>query len=386
MAQEISWIYTGPGGGQKMVPRNIQEFQRLYTGNTGNLLYYFATQCVIQFRAGPYSAEVIAKRLNKPGYGVVLSMANHLGKHTDLSVNGWPLNGLEIPVIALGLGAQVKDMTGDLSFIPKGTISWLKALVARAPSSSPNITVRGEYTLEVMRKLGFGDNVVSIGCQTNFINPQRNLGEVVGKVIEISPLDKITVAAGNPFEHDHRRLEASLLALAVNSSGDYVVQHPLTMVQLVANYSDEEFADAWKKVFPAYQQFGIGEAEFRRAVRDTFKVYSDVSQWMRSHRQSDVVVGTRIHGVQSAIQAGVPAVCLYIDSRTKELCERMKIPHASARDYADGITKDDISRILKEWDYEEYDRTRLDLAKKFSAFLQANAVSLSPSMKQLAGE
>ncbi|WP_459618482.1 polysaccharide pyruvyl transferase family protein [Bordetella sp. 2513F-2] len=385
MAQEVTWIYTGPGGGQKIVPRNIQEFHRLYTGNTGNLLYYFATQCAIQFKAGPHGAETIAKRFNRPGFGVVLSMANHLGKHTDLSVNGWPLSGLDIPVIALGLGAQVKNMTNDLSFIPEGTISWLRELAARAPSNGPNITVRGEYTLEIMRELGFGDRVVSIGCQTNFINPQRDLGRLIGRVIREKPLEKITVAAGNPFEQDHRKLEASLLALAMETSGDYVVQHPLSMVQLVANYSDEEFDDAWTKVYPAYRDYGFNEPDFRRAVRNTFKVYSDISQWMRSHRQSDLVVGTRIHGVQSALQAGVPAICLFIDSRTEELCRRMKIPHASAREYKNGIKKEQLNRILMDWDYEEYDRNRLELAKKFGDFLTRNGVGMSPAMKQLAG-
>jgi len=385
MTQEIRWVYVGPGVGQKILPTNIAEFQRLYSGNTGNLVYYFATQCVVQFKGGAQGVGAPTRILNRPGTGIVFSMANQLGSHTDLSEKGLRIDNLDVPVIGLGLGAQVKTMTDDLSFIPAGTIAWMKRFVEMAPSIGPNITVRGDYTLKVMQSLGFGDNVVATGCQTNFINPSRNLGKSIADYFKDRGSKKISVAAGSPFNQDHRRLEASLLSLALESGGDYVVQHPASMIQLVANFSNQEYMEAWEKIFPIYERLGFDRGVFAMAIRNNFKVYNDVPQWIRSHRQSDVIVGTRIHGIQSALQAGVPGICLYIDSRTKELCEKMKIPRASAIDYKDGITAEDIKRILQDWDYEEYDRTRLNLAKQLASFLISNSVSLSPSMKYLSG-
>ncbi len=382
MSNRLQWSFMGSGQGQKFLPTNYNEFKRSYSGNSGNLVFYFATQCAVKFEGNSVGVGTSADILNNNN-GIIVSMANQLGEHTDLSVNGLKLKNLDVPLVGLGLGAQVKTMTDDCSFIPKGTVEWLKDFVSKSPTSSPSITLRGDYTYSIMEKLGFADNVVSLGCQTNFINPRKNLGETISHLVSNEKIDKITVAAGSPYNKIWRKLEASLLSLAMESNGDYVVQHPEGLIKLAANFSEEEFQEGWDKVFPVYEQFGFNEKVFLKAVKNHFKLYTDVPQWIRSHRQSDVVVGTRIHGIQSALQAGIPAICLYIDSRTKELCEKMKIPHAPANDFTQGITRNDIYRILKEWDYEEYDRNRLFLANTLKDFLHNNKVPIGNTLLNL---
>lgn len=383
MKNKIKWAFVGPGAGHKFLPRNYSEFKKLYSGNTGNLLYYFATQTLIKFNGGHFGVANIPEAFNKSTNGIVFSMANHLGAHTDMSVRGLKIDNLQTSVVGLGLGAQTKDATDDLSYIPEGSIRYLIEFTEKSLTSSPNITVRGDYTLSIMEKLGLSKKVISIGCQTNFINANKNLGMNIGQQIKDSKFDKISIAAGNPTKKEFRKLETSLLSLAIENNGDYIVQHPESLIKLTANFTDEEFIEGWKKTSPIYLEYGIDEKKLYRAVKDRFKLYNDVPQWMRSHRQSDVVVGTRIHGIQSALQSGVPAICLYIDSRTKELCEKMKIPNAAAVNYESGISYSSIKRILNDWDYEEYDRTRLLLAKDFKQFLENNLIEVSGTLTKL---
>ena len=377
------WSYIGPDMNNKAIPLNIQDFQKAYSGNTGNLIYYYATQCVVDCNGGSYRGGLNPSRFNELGNGLILSMANHLGSHVDLSQHGMPLDDLNIPVIALGLGAQVKEETADLSYIPQGSKNWLSKLVEKSPTSFENITVRGDYTLQVMQELGFGDNVIATGCHSNFINPTKDLGRSIKNFMNTKKIEKISVAAGNPFEKELRTLEASLLLLASKYRGEYIIQHPLSFIQLGTNFSTTEFDEAWEKIFPIYKQCGIDENIFLDTIRHNFKVYIDVPQWIGNHRHNDVVIGTRIHGVQSALQAGRPAICLYIDSRTEELCKKMKIPSAPAQKYLHGITIDDIYEILNEWDYEAYDKNRLTLANTLKMFFRNNSISIGKSLDQL---
>lgn len=381
---QTNWSYVGPDHGQATYPKNIDEFKRLYTGNTGNLLYYYATRCCINFTDKKFGFGSSAELINKHGNGLVFSLANQLGAHTDLGKRGMRLDQVDVPLVGLGLGAQIKKETNDLSFIPEGTVNWIRELTQHSISNSPNLTVRGDYTFSILEKLGLADKALPIGCQTNFINSNRNLGQSISERLSSTGIELISIAAGSPANRNLRKLEASLLRLAEETQGRYIVQHPLDMINLAINYSKEEFNESFAKMSTAFMSEGFSESEFRKLVKENFKIFVDPCQWMLEHQRSDAVVGTRIHGIQSALQAGVPAICLYIDSRTKELCEKMKIPSADANEYAHGITKADVIRILSEWNYEEYDSNRIQLVKKFHNFLLNNKITPSNNLSSLA--
>tara|TARA_R110002020_G_scaffold387781_1_gene598528 strand:- start:3344 stop:4495 length:1152 start_codon:yes stop_codon:yes gene_type:complete len=379
----LNWSYVGPDHGQTIYPKNSSEFQRLYTGNTGNLVYYYATRCCIAFSNRKFGFGAKPEIINKIGNGLVFSLANQLGSHTDLGKRGMRLEQLDVPVVGLGLGAQIKEQTEDLSFIPQGTVEWIRQLTERSVSNAPNLTVRGDYTFSILEKLGLADKALPIGCQTNFINPNANLGKTIIDRFNSTGMKKISTAAGSPYNKDFSKLEGSLLNLAINNKGRYIVQHPMDLINVTINYSKEDFKHSFERILPFYQKLGFSEEELVESIENKFRVFVDPTQWMLEHQYSDIVVGTRIHGVQSALQAGVPAVCLYIDSRTKELCEKMKIPHANAKNYLQGITRNDIAEIIADWDYENYDENRLKLSQQFNSFLIDNRIKPSNNLLML---
>jgi polysaccharide pyruvyl transferase WcaK-like protein len=116
----------------------------------------------------------------------------------------------------------------------------------------------------------------------------------------------------------------------------------------------------------------------KRWMRRHSRTYISIPQWFRDISKHELVVGTRIHGCQLALQAGVPAVCLYIDSRTKELCETMQIPSLSAHELQKAPSVERLLDTLKQWDWEQYDENRMSLAKQTIEFVKNN--KMKPSM------
>jgi len=49
--------------------------------------------------------------------------------------------------------------------------------------------------------------------------------------------------------------------------------------------------------------------------------------WRGLLENVDFTIGTRIHGSIMSLLCGIPTLCLCLDSRTRELCKRMEIPH-----------------------------------------------------------
>ena len=85
------------------------------------------------------------------------------------------------------------------------------------------------------------------------------------------------------------------------------------------------------------------------------------------------MIGTRIHGVMLALQAGVPALCIAHDSRTLELCKVMHVPYVLWKEVIDGVQREDLIRMLN-FDPDAFDKNRLNLSLAYSDFLMRNNI------------
>jgi hypothetical protein len=117
----------------------------------------------------------------------------------------------------------------------------------------------------------------------------------------------------------------------------------------------------------------LSPEEFLRWSHRHGEVFFDVASWMSYYRRFDFVIGMRIHGVMLALQAGVPAVCIAHDSRTRELCEFMGVPHVLASKVISGIHRDQLADFW-DMDMQSFDANRLDLAGKYGKFLNGNGL------------
>ena len=166
--------------------------------NTGNLAFAYAVSRHIigdvQFLPWHTNAKILKQQADI----IVMLCANQLGSHTDLGGLADNLKAAELPVVAIGLGAQAKNTDKDIS-LSEGTMRWVEITSSLAISSNPNLYVRGTYTQAQLEKLGFSCSVAG-GCPSHFINESENLGAKIAQNWAQMP-KRVCVAAGHHGWH-----------------------------------------------------------------------------------------------------------------------------------------------------------------------------------------
>ena len=347
--------------------------------NTGNLAFHFAIDQQLGggLRSVDWSAPVA--EIDAAGKLAVLPCANQLGVHADYGKLGEKFAALKVPIVGVGLGAQA-GTDGKIPAVPQGTLDWVKAIAEHSPSGGANIGVRGEFTLSVLQHFGLGDRAVSLGCPTLFINPDPELGRTIAA--RWHEPTRIAVAAGHHLWKHLSRIEASLANMVKATGGSYVGQSPLEMVALTrgeASSLDEASLVACRD----YACPEMDMAEFTLWSQRYGNVFFDVPAWMEHYRRFDFIIGTRIHGIMLALQAGIPALCVAHDSRTLELCQTMMVPYVLAKDVAAGIHRKDLPRLFN-FDPDAFDSNRRVLGKRYVAFLEANGLEPVPWLRAIA--
>ena len=328
-------------------------------GNTGNLAFRYAVAShIVEPRFCNW--ETPAGQIRATGDVIVLPLANQLGGHTDLAnLSAW-LSEINLPIVAVGLGAQAAACDQDVR-LTAGTESWVRTIGRLSPSDNPNIGVRGAYTSAQMAKLGLPDSVV-VGCPSNFINPSADLADLVARRFEQKP-QCIAVAAGIPYIPALARIERDLADIVTRTGGAYIVQHDLRMLQLARGEFDligPELLETCRN----YVMPNKSIAGFKSWCRQYAYAFYDARCWMDFLRRFDFVVGTRFHGAMLAIQAGVPAACITHDSRTEELCTTMCIPFRKHSEIEGTLTQHNILDYFR-FDKIKYQNARHELEARY---------------------
>ena len=343
-------------------------------GNTGNLLFTYALSQMLGTPpvSIPWGGDLAG--LNPDHDRLVVPLANQLGPHVDLHQLCDRFAAVRVPMVGVGLGAQGPMSGVDANSIPPGSWEWLRILGSKSASGKPNISVRGQMTYDVIAERGLAKHCVITGCPSNFINPSPTLGREIFRR-RGNGVARVAIAAGNPFLPEFRSLEQSLLRLMEQSDGIYICQHPIDLIRL-AKQQPEQITRNHLLQYRDYLKPYLDGDQFLHWFRRWGYTFASVPEWLTFTTRYDLVVGTRIHGVMAAIQAGVPGVCLCIDSRTLELCQTMKIPHLNAHEHRNGLTLDVLESVLRQWDWRAYDETRQLLAHRLGSLFRDNGLAL----------
>lgn len=350
-----------------------KDLYNLVGHNTGNLAFHYAINRLIGTvpRAIPWSSTPDV--VNSAGEMGIMPCANQLGPHMNMGGLASVFKQINPNFIAIGLGAQGGVGHNDIPNLPEGTLAWLDALVSRAATKHPNITVRGDYTLKVLDHYGFGDKALSLGCPSLLINKSADHGVRLQERYK-QKIQKVAIAAGHPNWKNLSTLEASLIRMMEDTDGMYIVQATDEAVALSRNdfaIVNPEYIAKLKD----YLKLNLDESQFAQWVRRYFISFYNIPAWMEYLRRFDFVVGARIHGVMLAIQAGVPGLCIAHDSRIRELCEKSKIPFVMAEDVKNGITVQDLPH-LANFDGKAFDSNRHMIAEQYQTFFQNNGLPL----------
>jgi 2-polyprenyl-3-methyl-5-hydroxy-6-metoxy-1,4-benzoquinol methylase len=350
-------------------------------GNTGNLLFTYALSQMLATGPSsiPWGADI--SNLSPSTDRLVVPLANQLGPHVDLRVLGERFKAVDIPMIGVGLGAQGPISGVDPASIPEGSWEWLRVLASKAAGEHPNIALRGQATQQAIAQNGLAQHCVVTGCPSNFINSSATLGREINRRVA-NGLSRVAVAAGNPFLPQFAKLEQSLLKIMEEGEGLYICQHPNDLVRLAKQQVELVTRDHFLQYRDYIKPLLDGD-QFLEWFRRWAHTFASVPEWLSFATRFDLFVGTRIHGVMVGIQAGVPSVCLCIDSRTLELCQTMNIPHLDANNFRNGLALDELEAVVRAWDWRLYDDTRQVLASRFVKFFEQNGLSVVGAPKAI---
>jgi hypothetical protein len=292
----------------------------LIGSNTGNLVF---SQAVFRLLSTPDTrlktsgvAKYKPSRINAGFDHVVIPLANAFrpGYTNTLDSLTAVIEQLKVPVTVVGVGAQA-DLEGEQREADQVDPA-TKRFVSAVLEHSPSIGVRGEFTRNYLRGLGFGDEHVKvIGCPSMFMyGPDLRIERKVDALTAESPIAfnvSPYVHAMGPISLDHAARYPNLV---------YMGQNMQTLTMMLDGIYPGKHARMSKAGAPVTLQHPL--------IRENrVRFFLDPQTWFSHLAQYDFSFGTRIHGNIAALLAGTPALLLAHDSRTLELADYHQIPH-----------------------------------------------------------
>lgn len=231
------------------------------------------------------------------------------------------LERLKIPVMAFGIGVQIKS-EDELALNPETT-----RLLQQIAAKSTTIAVRGELSVKVLSSIGI-KNVRVIGCPTVFRHGRPRL---TIKKPAWADLNRVgfTLRRNTPnstvfqrylLHYLHGRFDVSIICageleekiLFYASKGllrDAEPQVAKSVATLVEKGWLYDSADPLLDVYKSDLFFAESVAEYDREVAEL-----------------DAVLGYRLHGNLLSLANETPALYLTYDTRTREFVDTFKIP------------------------------------------------------------
>ena len=300
--------------------------------NTGNLIFSTAAAKILStphqsisvdvFNPGPEHAE----RINAEYDHYVIPLANAFRpsfiEHLD-RISAC-IERLTIPVTIFGVGAQAASESDHESVrtLSSSVTRFCRAVLKRSPS----IGVRGEFTANFLRSLGFSaDEVQVIGCPSAFLT--EGIGELPDRVPDLHANSRLAinlspeVPGAKEMAEAHRKAYRNLTYIAQNSRD--------LRLLLDRNFEAPDEALELAPITPGNPLFNTRQSA----------LFLDPYPWIELMKRQDFSFGTRIHGNIAALLAGTPAVVIAHDTRTLELARYFEIPHV------DMSGKQDISTL-----------------------------------------
>lgn len=348
----------------RVVPPKAVFKKNLIGDNVGNLLFSSASYKLLQtadteievgsLKGGKEEAE----RINASVDHVVIPLANAFRHSYAATLNRMSetIEALRVPVTVLGVGAQLR-LDGRVDRLD-GVKDEVTRFVRAVLDKSPSIGVRGEFTEQYLKGLGFSD-VDVIGCPSVFLHgPDLRIEK---RVPELTTSSRISmnlspyVPGLGPIVERHTARYPNLR---------YAAQHRDALGMLL----DREHRSAEHKtdqsVLPTHHEHPL--------VRDgRTSFFVDPEPWIRYLAGFDYSFGTRIHGNIAALLAGVPATVLAHDSRTLELVRFYDIPHRTMKQVGPDT---DAAELYAEADFTAFNTHHAERFDLFTDFLGAHGL------------
>ena len=338
-------------------PENVLS-DDLMAYNSGNLLFLEAAYKLLDTRGTEIAPDrQAAHKMGAPYinehfdvYVVTLANAFRPSFEKSLGLLTKVIEDLTIPVVVLGVGLQAPlpyDPSASRPF--DGTV---KAFVKAVLDRSGSIGVRGEYTQDYLRQLGFRD-VEVIGCPSMFLHGSELLvtkrTPTLGRDARIAMNVTSRVREMAPLVMSHVERYPNLR---------YIAQDRIALRLML--WGEDPKTASETSPMPVH----VSHPLFRD---DKTLFFVDPWPWLEYMRTVDFTFGTRIHGNIAALLAGTPSYVLAHDTRTLELARYFEIPH---RVVAGLPPETDAADLYAEADYGPMIAGHAERFRTFIAYVE----------------
>ncbi|GHH87288.1 hypothetical protein GCM10018793_62520 [Streptomyces sulfonofaciens] len=336
--------------------------QDVIATNAGNLIFSDAAHKILSTPGtevvsnGMRTEIAAAERINDEFDVFVVPLANAFRPSFELPLKRLTrlISKLRIPVVVLGVGAQA-GLNHDRARLAPIEPS-VKRFVSAVLDRSACIGVRGEFTEQYLKDLGFRD-VDVIGCPSLFWHGDRL---TIDKADTLAPGSRIALN-GSHSAMRNKRLAGLLRRTWEQYEDVRFIGQNLSEARALHWRDMSDGGPATMPTHPAHPLYRDGKV----------RVYIDPVTWIRELRGVDYSLGSRIHGNIAALLAGTPCTVLCADSRTLELARYFEIPHHKLTDLP---ADPDAADLYAAADFGPLMKGHKERFERFTGFLAKNGL------------
>ncbi len=288
----------------------------LVGGNSGNCMFWESTKKIIQNQTSCRLLNWRAFAENKNKYtdkikSVVLVFANNINpkSFTQLAPFYHTIKDLDCKKFLFSIGAQ--NDTLDMYKFSEQEACIYKNFFPHFEY----IYLRGKYTYDLLKYNNIPlDNTKEVGCPSILLK-EIDIEAIKAKFKKLKAKNntEIKVGINFPQKQQHEKLH-SLFKNIMGNKDVYTLAVDGQSWYDFINYN-KETSKFGSKLSKNRQNFIFSNNVFK-----AMQFFTD---------KADFMLGTRIHGTILGLCAGLPSMCIAIDSRTYELCKQMNIPYVN---------------------------------------------------------
>jgi len=332
-----------------------------FGSNNGNLIYQYSVIRTlmredVKVVSDEYSTNPNnAKKINENYNAYIIPLADafresfipNLRKYTKL------IKKLNIPVIVIGVGLKAPynyDVKKGFNF-DEDVIDFMKAVLEK----SNKVGLRGQLTADYLESLGFQPekDFTVIGCPSMYTFG-RNI-----KLKEVS-LNRDSLISVNASNIVTDNVMEFLIGISNKYNNYYFI--PQSYRELLLNYFGFDRINNVVENFPK----DIASKFYKEG---RVKYFLNAPTWFDYMKETNLSIGTRLHGNIVATINGTPSITIVQDARMRELSEYHALPSITPLDLKE---YKNLENIIKNIDFTLVEKVHPKRFDHYLEFLEDN--------------
>ncbi|MGD9863275.1 MAG: polysaccharide pyruvyl transferase family protein [Pseudodonghicola sp.] len=306
--------------------------------------------------------------LSGPADRAIVRGSTYLHKNFDFEAANKTLDSIDAPTAIVGLGAQ--NPLPDPTFIDDVPLA--REFIARLNEKSKSISVRGQFSAEVVDRLG-GKNIRITGCPSLFYT----LKPAPVRVPEMLRLPERSVGVSihsgltkNIFCHspsEARAKHGAAINWAMKNAANISIFEQGVLLEYDIADHDLAFEDRRTAAAEVLSRIKAEELISPEKLMAHMVSVKSIEEWLAKVRDLDTIIGFRFHGNMVALLQGKPCYYYVYDSRLTEFAQLYNLPYQD-------VTEDweDPAQAMLEHDWDETNRRVEECFTELKAFYEEN--------------